>query len=83
MSNFEVLTMVDKSKRDEIYRQLRESDDLLERQVVKFSGNQPMLDESGLPVVLVYSNSRSKAKAKRFQVRPQFISNWSVAYPRN
>ena len=79
----EVITTTDKSKRDEIYRQLRESEDPLERQVVKFSGNQPALNEDGTHLTIVFSNSRSKAKAKRFQVRPQFVSNWSVAYPRN
>lgn len=82
MDNFETFTTVDKAKRDELFDELRKRGLPNEQQAVKYSGVQPVLGEDGKQVVTVYSNSRSKAKAKRFQVRPQWQSNYSVAYPR-
>lgn len=38
-NKFEVITTTDKAKRDQMFREYRESTDPLERQVVKFSGS--------------------------------------------
>jgi len=59
MNNFEVITTTDKARRDCMFQDLRQNGNELERQVVKFSGNEPHPLKQG-----------------------QFISNWSVAYPK-
>jgi len=40
VNNMEVITMQDKDKRDEMYRDLRDNGDEFERQVVRFSDYQ-------------------------------------------
>lgn len=47
MNNYDTITTTDKAKRDEIFAQMRASDDPLERASVKFSGNEPVLDADG------------------------------------
>lgn len=63
-----VYTTVDKAKRDELYRELRTRGRGVERQVVKFSGVQPVPGEDG----------QQKVDAKG---RLVWQSNWSVAHP--
>ena len=59
MDGMEIFTTTDKDRRDQIFENLRLNGDALEKQVVKFSGNEPHPLKSG-----------------------QFISTWSVAYPK-
>ncbi|MDA4112104.1 MAG: hypothetical protein OK439_06160 [Thaumarchaeota archaeon] len=44
---YDVICTTDKTKRDDIFRQMRESSDPLERASVKFSGNEIVPDEFG------------------------------------
>ena len=65
-NNFEVFTMTDKAKRDEMFMFYRNFGDENERQVVKFSGVEEV------PNVDVLTPTG---------VRKQYRSTWSVAYP--
>ena len=47
-NHFEVYTMTDKAKRDEMFDQFRASRDPYERQVVKFSGVQAVPGKIGV-----------------------------------
>ena len=73
---YEVFTTRDKSKRDEIFRELRASTEPNERKAVKFSGVEPVTNDKGQ----VYRQVRYFGTG-RVQLRPVFISTWSVAYP--
>lgn len=57
--NTEIFTMTDKVRRDQMFDDLRKNGDATEKQVVKFSSNEPHPLKQG-----------------------QFISNWSIAYPK-
>lgn len=87
--NMEVVTTVDKAQRDRIFTDLRKNGDELERQVVKFSGNQPVFREDGKQQsdVRQYYPTFGKYRFLKFnpkvQIRPEFQSTWSVAYPRS
>ena len=39
--SFEIVTTIDKDQRDRLFADLRKNGNELERQVVKFSGNEP------------------------------------------
>jgi len=86
MDNYDVITATDKTKRDDIFRQMRESTDPLERASVKFSGNEPVLDEAGKQVIhetaYLLKGKGGKINVGRTQYRPQFVSTYSVATPR-
>jgi hypothetical protein len=88
MDNTEVFTMSDKAQRDRMFEELRQSDDPLERQVVKFSGARPILDADGEPDFEVLPNYAGRMsdpedpKPKHYRIRWLFESTWSVAYPR-
>jgi hypothetical protein len=85
-NKYDVITTTDKAKRDEIFRQMRASDDPLERASVKFSGNQPVLVEEGLQAYTLKQYEMTGKGGKTNYGRPQqrgvFISTWSVATPR-
>lgn len=66
----EVITTPDKEKRDQMFQEFRNSDQVNERQVVKFSGVEQLTPIS------------RDAKTKKI-IRPTFRSTWSVAYPTN
>jgi hypothetical protein len=87
MHNYDVITTTDKAKRDDIFRQMRESTDPLERASVKFSGNEPVLNEDGTPQVAIIryqaTGKGGKINLGRRQSRPVMVSNWSVATPRS
>jgi len=72
-NNWEVITTSDKAKRDEMYHDLRENGNSLERQVVKFSDCE-LTDE----VELVFYEHGDDAYP-----RPVYRSTWSIAYPRS
>ena len=75
---FEVITTTDKNKRDRMFQDLRQNGDELERQVVKFSSNEPILGE------LDTHDGRFvfyDIKKRHPQWRPAYRSTWSVAYP--
>ena len=80
-----VITTTDKAKRDDLFRQLRESKDPLEKQVVKFSGSQPKLNEFGEPdghyISYISLGKGGKVNVGKPQFRPDYESTWSVAYP--
>lgn len=81
-----VLTMTDKAKRDDIYEELRASTDPYERQAVKFSGVQAVMNESMTAQKVVTkryqdTGKRGTVRLGREQERLVFQSNWSVAYP--
>ena len=83
---FVVLTMTDKAKRDAIYEQLRHSDDPLERQAIKFSGVQTVLNDTMTAPKVVTARYKNTGKGGtvrlgREQERLVFQSNWSVAHP--
>lgn len=61
-----------------MFQELRNSDQPLERKVVKFSGVEAVENDKGQ----LYRQVRYNGKG-RLQVRPVFISTWSVAYPTN
>jgi hypothetical protein len=86
IENFEIITTDDKAKRDDIYRQLRESTDPFERQAVKFSSARQILDQEGAPLFdsirYVGTGKGGKITLGRSQSRPVCISTWSVGYPR-
>ena len=69
---FEVISTTDKAQRDATFQDLRKNGNELERQVVKFSGNQPLNE---VPRTIRYSANG------RPQSRPKFVSVWSLAYP--
>lgn len=81
----EVITTTDKEARDRMFEDLRRNGNELERQVVKFSSNEPILGEDGKQLIeVVCYSSLVKGGHLRFgkdQYRPQYRSNWSVAYP--
>jgi hypothetical protein len=85
-NNYDIITTTDKAKRDDIFRQMRESTDPLERASVKFSGNQPVLNEFGDPggtsIQYQASGKGGKINYGRMQFRPYYESTWSVATPR-
>ena len=96
-SNYDVITTTDKTKRDDIFRKMRASTDPLERASVKFSSNEPVLDESGLPEIKIVQYRVSGSKHNRVvtfkngcttrlgpagQSRPVYRSTWSIATPR-
>ena len=66
----EVITTPDKAKRDQMFNELRNSDDANERQVVKFSGVEMVAP----PAVDNTTDPPTERKA-------QYRSTWSVAYP--
>lgn len=74
MDNMEILTTVDKSKRDRMYELLRISGDKLERKVVRFSSMQPVLQEKMSGTVIEKLDGKD---------RPMYEQTWSVAYPRS
>jgi hypothetical protein len=73
----EVFTTKDKAKRDQMFQELRSSDQPLERKVVKFSGVEAVANDKGQLYRKVQYNGG------RLQMRPIFISTWSLAYPTN
>jgi hypothetical protein len=79
VNNTEVVTMTDKNKRDAMYQDLRTNGDELERQVVRFSSYEPVLNENGAQVI-IFCRFHGPGK---FQDRPIYQQTWSVAYPRS
>lgn len=77
----EVITTIDKDQRDRLFEDLRKNGNELERQVVKFSGVEPVLGLDGKQLHTEKQYWVSGAKKPAFQFRPTFRSNWSVAYP--
>jgi hypothetical protein len=79
VNNFEVITTPDKETRDRLFEDLRTNGNELERKVVKFSGNEPVLNEIGQQDYrfTFYEGSRNP------QPRPIYRSNWSIAYPKS
>lgn len=77
LNNFEVITTTDKAQRDRMFADFRKNGDELERQVVKFSGNQLVGDE----IVKNYAGRDHGPESGR--TRQVFESTWSVAYPRS
>lgn len=76
MGRMEVITTTDKVKRDEMFQDLRKNGDAFERQVVKFSGNEPVFFEGEPESTAIQYSSYG-----RVQWRPKYVSNWSIAYP--
>lgn len=96
VQNFEVYTMTDKAKRDRMYANFRANGDENERQAVKFSGCEIVLDNSGKPAYTVSGLTREESerflnidnkldpkttKELAKLLRPVYRSTWSVAYP--
>lgn len=70
VNQFEVLTMTDKQKRDDIYNDLRRLGDVKERQAVRFSSCELLLE--GTPGEIALDDNG----------RERYVSTFSVAYPR-
>jgi len=93
--SMEVITTTDKSQRDRLFDDLRKNGNEQERQVVKFSGNEPVMVQNTadgligqLIDVIVYTKDGTRQAissdpTKLKQLRPRFRSNWSVAYPKS
>lgn len=79
----EVITMTDKDKRDRLFEDLRQNGNAEERQVVKFSGVEPVLGTDGKQLHTEKQYWIPGAKHPKVQFRPVFQSNWSVAYPKS
>jgi hypothetical protein len=84
----QILTMVDKAQRDELFDKLRASDDPLERQVTKFSGVRQIMetlsDGSEQPKVITKPNYAGRTTLKphrNYRFYNVYESTWSVAYP--
>jgi len=81
----EVITTTDKAARDRMFREFRNSDDLMERQVVKFSSARPVISDSGEPqtyyVGYTATGKGGKLNFGKPQVRPVYETTYSVAYP--
>lgn len=75
-NRFEVYTLTDRARRDELFRDYRINGTPNERQVVKFSGVEPVM-EGGEQKVAEVRYSPTGRIQKRFVWR----STWSVAYP--
>jgi hypothetical protein len=90
----EVVTTADKDQRDRLFQDLRKNGNELERQVVKFSGFEPVMvmdtaeyNVGQLIDIIVYTKDGTRQateldKEKNKQFRPRFRSTWSVAYPK-
>lgn len=63
MPDMQVFTMQDKNQRDRLFDEMRKSDDPKERQVVKFSGNEP----TGATNVIYYKTPGSGNSRKRVE----------------
>lgn len=80
----EVFTTTDKDRRDRMFEDLRKNGDALEKQVVKFSGVEPVLGSdgqqertiSGVSFPSIFTAINPKL------IRLVFRSTWSVAYPK-
>lgn len=79
----EVITTHDKDVRDRLFEDLRKNGNELERQVVKFSGNEKVTEE--LRMSRIYDPTKHKFRATKMRlVTPAtYRSNWSVAYPQS
>ena len=76
--SMEVITTTDKNQRDRLFEDLRKKGNELERQVVKFSSNEPTTDADGNAGKIIYYSETLGATS---QFRPFYRSTWSVAYP--
>ncbi len=84
--SMEVITTTDKDQRDRLFNDLRQNGNDLEKQVVKFSGIEPVLDKDGLQETnIIGYHVTTPNKVRNFcpkpQGRPVWRSTWSVAYP--
>ena len=83
--SMEVIATADKAQRDKLFEDLRRNGNELERQVVKFSSNQPVLDKDGEPmstfIQYEMKGKGGKTNYGKIQRRWSFVSTWSVAYP--
>jgi len=78
--SFEIITTTDKDKRDQLFQDLRQNGNELERQVVKFSSNESVgINDSNEYSARIVRYSKNG----RVQLRHIFRSIWSVAYPRS
>jgi hypothetical protein len=87
-NNYDTICTTDKAKRDDIFRQMRESTDPLERASVKFSGNERVAggpeDWPVSPYVRYTASGKGgKINLGKPQRRPLFVSTYSVATPRD
>ncbi len=76
----EIITTTDKDQRDRLFDDLRKNGTELEKQVVKFSGNEPVLDNEGKPLHR-FQRYFLTGHVGMPQLRGMFCSTWSVAYP--
>ena len=76
---YDVITTTDKDARDRMFEDLRLNGNAAERQAVKFSDCEPVLDEYGLQEYTYVWYQGAKPDA--MQPRPTFQSTFSVAYP--
>lgn len=75
--SMEIITSTDKSVRDRLFEDLQKNGNELERQCVRFSGNEPVLTDAGEP----RGHFVSYGVTGKNQWRPLYRSTWSVAYP--
>jgi hypothetical protein len=81
VDQMEILVTDDKAKRDQLFEDYRKNGDDLERKVVKFSSVRPLLDEDGHQVAYV-KHYEPTGHIGRGQLRFQYVSTWSIAWPR-
>lgn len=89
MSEPVVYTTFDKEKRNELWHELRTRGRGAERQVVRFSGVEPVLTALGQDIrMIVYDRATGHARPatdsdplRNVQFRPLWKSNWSVSHP--
>ncbi len=80
--SMEVITTTDKDQRDRLFEDLRKNGNELEKQVVKFSSNEPVFTSDGKPTYDGALRADGTIKAhSRGRSRQVFRSTWSVAYP--
>ena len=83
MNNMEIITSINKDARDRLFQDLKYNGNELEKQVVKFSGNEPLINpDTGLQLVGENHYGEDGRIGKK-QIRTIWRSTWSIAYPRS
>jgi hypothetical protein len=69
----EVITTTDKDARDRMFDDLRKNGNKLEKQVMKFSGVEPVLDECGIQQIFI--GRTITEKEMKFYMNPHLIKS--------
>lgn len=80
----EVYTMTDKDQRDRTFEDLRKNGNELEKQVVRFSGNELVTEAVFQTPEWALRSPKTGMQRKLKMVKlPVYRSTWSLAYPKS